>query len=345
MKNKLFDLFRSFIVVQEKPIFTGAIIDDVGTFLRSEDSVPFEDIVASANAVKWEEGKKVRKFPIHDQKRSFMCGAFSAKKLLGILYFILYKTYIEFSEEHIYQRRSNKGQPGMNLQDLFRILGEGSTLKALTAAVVQNDADADNLKIEQWQKDVGKVFALKESKAITLNSADAETMASVIQTTGKGIILLLYFTAAEWSQKFPKVLDYGLSYGSNNSLHHFAVAVDYSLVNGKKHIYIEDSAGFGGIFERYLSEEFIKNRCMVAAYPMNFKFSTFGGDKPTYDGTITSVQKCLLYEGFFPSNVAFIESLGPTTRGALRKFQSKYGIEQSGNIGTATAEKLRALYP
>ncbi len=328
--------------------FTGALID-TRPEEQKKDDIHFKDIVGTANAVDWKVKSisECRRFPEYDQKRSFMCGANALSKAMGIIFQLKYGAYYAFSRAHIYQRRYNKifgDGAGMVMNDMFKIAGLGVTLESLTGEKITTDYDADSLLIDNLATKVGEAFSI--SGAVYLPN-DIDTVASVIRTTGKGIIFLTYFTSGEWSKEMPTINDYSLTYKDTRALRHFVVGVDYLLYSGmKKGIKIEDSAHFGGLSERILTQEWIDRRVIQAGYPMSFKFLIGSGDRPTYDGqTIISAQKCLKYDGLFPTNISYIENIGPVTRTALKAFQSKYGLNVTGVIDDATVAELRIRYP
>lgn len=321
--------------------FTGALLDERPPEDKVND-ISLSDIVGSANAVNW-TNKSPRTFPIYNQNQSFMCGANALSKALGIAFNTTYGTYLTFSRADIYQRRFNRPGAGMALYDMFSIASGGVTLEQLTPKEILTDNDAESLVIENFKHEVGKVFSISSGGIYPPN--DIEAIASVIQTTGKGVILLTYFLTDEYSKELPVQTDSSLTSTENRALRHFIVAVDYTLINGQKYLWCEDSAHFGGFNKRLISESWIKNRVIQTGYPMNFKFTSGGTVKPVYDGvTITSAQKCLRYEGLFPTNIAFVENLGPVTKKAIIAFQLKYGIQQTGTLGPITQGKLHTLY-
>ena len=68
-------------------------------------------------------------------------------------------------------------------------------------------------------------------------------------------------------------------------------------------------------------------------------------ERPKFDGSVVSAQKCFKWEGLFPANVPEIENWGPITRTACIAFQKRYGIEPDlGNFGPITQAKLKELY-
>ncbi len=337
----MFSLLKYFLH-EENPLPTGALLDSRPKEERVND-IYFSDIVASANPVVWTEKTTYRTFPKLNQNQTNECGAFSARKSLGIMYaqYPKYGQYIDFSSSDIYQRRANKGQPGMALNDIFAILKNGAVLQMLVNDNPKVDADTDGLIIPGWMKTVGEQFAISDGVYV---GNDIDTIASIIQTTGKGVILMTYFTSGEWSKQIPYIVNDYLTAYDPSALRHFVVATDFTMKNGVKHLVIEDSAPFGGISNRLMSETWLKKRVVQAGYPMNFKFNV--SDKATYDGaTIVSAQKCLQSAGYFPTNVAFVENIGPTTRAALAKFQSVNSIPVTSSLDEQTRNLLHKLFP
>lgn len=338
-------LKKWFPTVEDEPKGPGALIEELPP-IDEEKKITLNEIVGMVSAVPWEEkGDKIRKFPEYDQKRTMMCGAFSAKKMLGILYWLKYGTWVEFSEEDVYQRRRNKPNAGMYMSDIFDLMKQGITLKLLTGAKISTDADADNCKIEPFKRDVGKAFALKDAEPIWINAKDIEEIASVIHVTGKGILLNVFFTSDEWSRTKPKVIDLGLYYGSKRALLHFITATDSTLINGKKYIVIEDSSLFGGFSRRFIDAEFLKARVQYAGYTMTFKFAE-DNTRPKFTGSIISLQECLRSIGYFPTNISLVESFGPVTRKYLTAFQKDYGLPQVATfpLEKSTLDKVKQLF-
>lgn len=229
----------------------------------------------------------------------------------------------------------------MAMYDMWNIAKKGIPPKIITNVSIKSDSDCDNYKLESWKKDVGNIFAVN-GEPIYLPQGDIETVASVIQTTNKAVILQMYFTAEEWSTFFPEVKNFNLDY--NSALHHFVVAVDFTMYNGKKCLVIEDSAWFGGQSVRFVSEDFFKNRNVNNSYSMNFKFNTSNEPHPAFDGSIISFQKCMRSIGLFPTNISFIENFGPVTKKACLDFQTKYGLNPSGKIDDQTSAFLLKMF-
>ncbi len=88
---------------------------------------------------------------------------------------------------------------------------------------------------------------------------------------------------------------------------------------------------------------------------MNFKYE-IQDTKPSYrfekdlyfgmtDPDVRALQDILKYEGLFPTNAESTGFFGSITLDAVKKFQTKYGIQPvSGYVGPKTREKLNNLY-
>lgn len=335
----MFTVLKYLLRTNNQQSFLGALLDNRSD-KEKENDIHVHDIVAYVNAVDWKEKTNIRKFPDYNQYNSYMCGANALSKYQGIAYSTSYGDFIPFSRIDIYQRRINKPEPGMRMDDMFKIASEGITLEQLTPKTVYEDKDADNYKIEDFKREVGKIFATSTGINVPIN---IDTIASVIQTTGKGVVLLTYFNSGEWSKEKPYIIDKSLTV--YDGLRHFVVATDFTLINGVKYLVIEDSAWFGGINRRMLSEEWVNKRIYSAMYSMKFKFQKDTTNKPVYDSTsIISAQQCLRSEGLFPTNVSFINSFGPVTKKAVTDFQIRYNLPVTSQLDEATKNKLHQLY-
>lgn len=336
----MFNLFNLFKKTSYTYTFTG-LLPDLRPQSEKDKDYLFTEAVAFASPVSWTEKNVWRTFPELDQKGQFSCVAHTMAKLLGINYFLRDKTYLDFSRADIYRRRNNKPQPGMAGNDVFNIAQLGVTLNIFVPSDQDNDAQIDALVVEKYKEEIGSV--LKINNYLALIPKDFESVASTIQATGKGVMVWFYFNSSEWSQKFPKIIDQSLS--QNTALRHSVTAVDFGLINGKKYVKIEDSAHFGGISERWISEEFFNTRNYYAGYAINFKFEV-PDVKPKYiQGDVKSLQDCLKSEGTFPSNIDSTGFMGQITKNAIWAFQVKYGIVSTGILDPITNKKLLQLYP
>ncbi|MFA5396032.1 MAG: peptidoglycan-binding protein [Methanogenium sp.] len=347
----------------QKPKGTGANIDVRTNEEKSKDYL-FKETVATANPVNWVEKTQSewRKFPIYNQNGSGSCVAQTLAKLLGVLYWLKNGVYVHFSATHIYQRRSNKPSAGMYGIEAFDIARQGVTLEELVPSQNLTDEKMDDTVIEEYKQDVGKIF--KIGNYIVLPIKDIDTVASVIQTTNKAIMVWFYFKTNEWTSK-PVIKYSDLDLHSKDTGRHSVAAVDAALVDGKKALIIEDSWGssYGLAGQRVINEDFFKTRNFFAAYPMNFAFEEKSIEKPSYTFTVTlkfgqtndhikALQDILKYEGMFPTNISSTGYYGSITSDAVLQFQRKYNVAsateldslQGRIVGMKTIAKLNELY-
>lgn len=257
---------------------------------------------------------------------------------------------------------------GVEAFDIWK--NNGITLEQLAGSELMNDAQMDAEVIEAYKHAVGAVFKIGGHVGVT--NGDFETVASVIQTTGKAVMVWFFFTGAEWSPQIPVIQDTNLTIQSG--LRHSVAAVDFALVNGKKYLIIEDSAHFGGITRRLISEEFFKARNWFIRYPMSFVFQDQSAPLPdpqpapvnpkphhvfttpfefgSTSADVKALQDILKYEGFFPINTASTGYYGAITAGGVLKWQIKHNVApltelnslQGRRAGSKTIAKLNELY-
>jgi hypothetical protein len=315
----------------------------------NDDIASFEEIVAKANPVEWKplETSKLPQYGVRAQNGSSGCVAFSMSLMASILYYKRRGRWLDFSPSWTYSKRVNKPGEGMIATDVFNLAANsGFLFDDILPSDNLGEYELSNPITEPWFKKLAETFKLENNVPIRIPIGDIETLASVIQTTGKPVMVWFRFGSGEWG-KVPTLS------ASTTPFVHSVVAIPpskdgemtFGMYKGEKAIVIQDSWGdiagtIGG--KRIITESFFKARNLFGAYTMGFKFD--GKDKPKYDGSVKSLQDCLKFEGLFPSNVESTGFMGNITRNALKKFQEKYGIEQTGTVGPITRSKLEELY-
>ena len=354
--NCMFNFFK------KQPKGTGANIDTRSEQEKSKD-YKFEELVANTIPVNWVEkpASEWRKFPIFNQNGSGSCVAQTMAKLMGIMYWLKNGIYVHFSSAHIYQRRSNRPIGGMAGVEAFNIARQGVTLEELAPSQNLNDAQMDAVNVEDYKQKVGEIFKIGNFLVVPIG--DIDTVASIIQTTQKGVMVWFYFKNDEWTTR-PTVKYPELDVRGATTARHSVTAVDFALVGGKKCLIISDSWGssYGQAGQRIIDEDFFKARNFFVAYPMNFAFEE-GTTKPKYtfskdlnfeqtDPDIKALQDILKYEAFFPVNTNSTGYYGAVTAKAVLAFQQKYKVASEAEliqlagriVGVKTREKLNELY-
>jgi len=334
----MLDFLKKLFGKQEEIQFLG-ILD---TTIPTTNTIEFKEAVAKASQVTWTEKTpdKWRTFSPQDQYRSSSCVAFTIAKIAQVLYYLKTSRKIKFSPGWIYKQRTPKVE-GMGIDNAINIAGGGLPTEELYPSEGLNEVEINNLPNLPYADGVAKEFAISVNW-VNL-PLDFDTVASSIQNTDKAIMLWFEFGGnGEWfGNPIPNIRL------RNTIYRHSVTAVDITKYNGTQYIVIEDSAEVVGTFghRRLISREFFTNRCILARYPLNFKFDAVTAIKPSYDGSIKSLQDCLKHFGTFPSNIPSTGVFASITIQAVKDFQRANNIQQTGGIGPITNAKLVELFP
>jgi len=340
---------------------TGALLDPRSEEQKKKDYL-FNEMVSSPEPVNWTEKKEWRNFPIFDQDNSSSCVAFSLAKIMGIQHQVNEGEWVDFSPGFIYQHRKNKPSKGMAGVDAWEIARkEGLLLETFFPSQNKNDKYLDDYKIKDYEREVAKVF--KVGNYVTIPSRDIDTVASIIQKTGKAVMVWFYFGSGEWDKTVPIIKQYDLNLYDSGTSKHSVAAVDFTIHDGKKCLIIEDSWGKVGIKgQRIITEDFFKERNFFCAYPINFKFNG-SQELPEYEfkkdmeygeqsDEVAKLQDRLKILTFFPSNVESTGNYYGITRQAVKDFQFEYEVASQEEleavngmrVGSKTRAKLNEIF-
>lgn len=330
----------------------GALLDTRTEEEKAKD-YKFGEIVSAIEPVVWVEKPQSswRKFPIFNQNGSGSCVAQTLRKMYGVYLWLKTGVWVDISGSHIYQRRSNKPAPGMGGTDVFTIGQKGTTLNSFAPSDNMSDSQMDAVKVIPFMEKIGETFKL--GNYIVVSPTDIDTIASIIQATGKAVMVWFYFQNNEWTN-VPTVLNPNLDKYAPSTARHSVAAVDFTLYNGKKALIIDDSWGLAYAMngQRVITEDFFNARNFFAAHFQNFAFEDPANPtpivvKPRYTGTVVSLQDCLKHYGTFPINVESTGIIGPITQKAISAFQVREGLHPTGTgaVGPATKARLIQLYP
>lgn len=238
----------------------------------------FAEVVglANANPVNWVEKKQPkglqyflnpktwRRFDVRNQDGSGSCVKQTLAKLAGILAYIRFGVFIVFSAIG-YSKRQNRPQAGMLHVDAYKIGQQGFTLESIAPSQNMNDAQMDSF----IENDMHKELSMKFKNYIVLPEKNIDLVASVIETTKKGLMTWFLFGKGEWTD-VPKTLT------NITPNHHSVASVDYTLYDGEKALVVDESWGdtFGMNGQRVIKESFFNARNTHVSYPVDFKFET-----------------------------------------------------------------------
>lgn len=288
LKNILNLIFANAEGRTHQPIFSDSLLSHLGANVddrpdsEKEKDIPFGEIVASAaiEPVQWTKKTKYRSFPVFDQDGGSDCVANTIAKILGILRWLKDGVFVKFSAGHVYKRRSNFPGEGMIGNNSFEIASQGVTLDSIAPSDGLSEAQLNALQVPAYGLEVAELFKIDKSVPILLPLGDIDKVASVIQKTGKGVMVWFFFTSREWGYQNgdaagynrPLIIDSLSGPNDARSLRHSVTAVDFTLTeDGKKALVIEDSAHFGGYTKRIIDQDFFARRNWYAAYPMALK--------------------------------------------------------------------------
>lgn len=318
--------------------FTGALEDNRSTLEKSKD-YSFEEIVASANPVQWVEKNydQWRKYPTFNQDGSSSCVAQTIAKMVGIHEHLNHGSFIHFSASYIYQKRSNAPGLGMIGVNAFEILrNKGITLEELMPSQNMNEQEINSVSEDVSDRRVAQVFKIKNYVVVPIRNI--ETVASIIQTTSKPVMVWFRSSYRAWNAERPR-----LPMAETLDVHHSVTATDYCLIDGRKHLIVEDQWGTTGFKEtgqRAISEEVFNNTNTFVAYFMNLDYDTretkdefelpkHKFNKKLYygmrnDSDVKAMQKILKHLGYFPANVEATGNYFGLTAKAVLRFQKEH---------------------
>jgi hypothetical protein len=287
------------------------------------------EVCSIPDTVNWVEKTSWKEYPLRNQNTSLTCVCQTMSTEMGIIAQQKYGEWIDFSASFTYQQRGGTygGCSSTDIYSLFPKLGDVTEL--IMPSQNLNESGVLSVERKKYYSDLAKPFSISRVEL----PVDFETVCSTLQATGKGVMLWFHIGLNEWTEK-PEVKT--MITNSNHSV----TAIDFGLISGKKYIRIMDSSG---ACYRFISEEYFNAKCYLASYLKSFEFIT-GDTKPHFNGSVKSLQECLIYEGLLGVglNTGFF---GTLTKNALIKFQIKYKISPAlGYFGVITKAKLYLLY-
>lgn len=308
--------------------------DDTNLYKQSEVVASF-----AQPQFKVKTEKEIRSFPYQYQGDKSACVAYTAAKIAMIMYWLQTGKLIKISPTPIYSKRSNKPGLGMIFSDVRKLASENMIPEVYVPADELTEEEMTNYVIDDKLANMGDGLGLA-TDWIEMDK-DFDTVAATMQITGKPTMLWFYFGPKEFfGLKIPRAVLRVFSWWR-----HSVTGVDtYKKADsGIEYIRIEDSADKEHLYKKDIDREFFNSRIILAAYPQRFKYDKDMA-KPVYNGTIVSVQKCLVYEGFMPTATVFAENVGPLTQAGLRKLQQAKGFVVTGTISAEVKEYLLKIY-
>ena len=355
----MWEFIRSLFI---KKFNTGANLDFRTEDEKKRDFLHEEIAYGAQYSVYKTKNDEVKTYPARDQKKTSACVAFATALVLGIDNEGEGEGFVDLSPAFIYKQRANFPAEGMIGNDSGDVAKDSGACLEKTLPTPSTEAAINSISIPMRAKEEAHTYKAKNYVTIA-NNTDIDVINSVL-SQGKAVKIFIYGTLDEWGREYPIVK--GIVNFAYAPIRHCVTALPYSGFKdaiGKRYIWIQDSYPFGGIFYRKVSEDWIAQRCYFAQYHVNLKNEIID-TKPKHEFTISMqfgdqseevkwLQRCLAYEGLFPSNIEPTGYFGGLTLKAVNDFQLKYMAEilrpagytnPTGVVGPRTMIKLNTLY-
>ena len=344
---------------------TGVLLDNRSDYEKSRD-YKHEEIAMGFSPYVWEErAAKSRYFYAYNQYTSLSCVAGGGAIVLEFF------DKAVVSRKDIYNPRGNYPNGGMTMYDVNSAMRRGVALEVL----VPSQNLGENKMNERYAitTDIIKSRAKhRVAQTFTVEAFnDIDTIASIVKSCP--VICFWYFDEAgnEWWKQVPSIMKNFNSYVAAGVTRHQVCIVDAILIDGKKHLVGQDTAGIGtGAGDdanlRYISEEMVSKRLYAASYAIDDEDEIIKPDpiaQPKYKNLkhlnvgargdeVTQLQNVLIFEGLLKIK-APTGYFGGLTMAAVIKLQEKYKDEilkpanlkkGTGYMGELTNQFLNKKY-
>lgn len=327
------------------------VIEDPRSEEEKKCDFKSEGLIPSAIPVEWKEKESFKSYLIKNQDGSSSCVAQATSKLLGIHEVVEGREYKNLSPKFIYTRRSNYPDGGMWFQNALEIAcKDGSCEEELLPSEFKRESFMND-KTQETPNCAENALKYKGKNYVAL-PIDIDKIAEVL-AQGYGVLLGFRFDYNEWTTK-PKMYS-----DSKLACHHGVCATDFGLLDGQKVISIDDSwgVGTGKGGQRFITEEFLEQRCTYAGYALSLVYEPedeefhyqwvrgmrfYGVHNVKKD--VMALQKALQTRGYFPKNAKIDGIFGAITLKAVKDFQRSYLLVPDGIVGKFTLEVLNKQF-
>jgi len=323
---------------------TGVCIDNRSDYEKSKD-FKHAELASGFTPYVWEERPaKSKYFYPYNQSSSLSCVAGGGAIVLehfdgGVI-----------SRKDIYNRRVNYPRGGMMMYDVCNLVRSG----VCEEKYVPSQELGENKMNERYtitDNIIHSRVTKKVAMTIDITGNSINEIAKVLSTSP--VIAFWYFDEAgkEWWKPYPEVLFNFKSYVDTGVTRHQVAIVDAILIDGKKYLVGQDTAGVGsgaGVDGniRYISEDMVSKRLYSAQYAIDDENEVIipnNGTKPVYNNSVTlqvgsigdkvkMLQSVLIYEGFLKIKTP-TGYFGGMTRNALIQLQNKYKADILTPVG------------
>jgi putative peptidoglycan binding protein len=242
-----------------------------------------------------------------------------------------------------YRQRLNYPSPGMIQYDVQNLTVKPGLIPFDVLPTPQTEDEANAVVITP---DMNNSVVIADGSWVNLtNPTDIDAIAIVTNTFGLAATIILWASESEWSGPVVDVLDPTVTPENAVVQHNVCVLPQsaYKDSTGKRWVAIQDSAWFGGINTRWVSENFISQRIVASDYLIDITSNNRPTEKPTHtftktltfgmtdDVEVTALQKMLQYLGFLATEVNGTPVpygyYGGMTKSAVLAFQNAHPEE------------------
>lgn len=351
---------------------TGAELDYRTAEQQAKDWRP-EEAFASASPIDWkaktlEEIEKGIRATSISQGYTSRCVSEYAGIALEMAEVVEGAHNVVFSRRDVYCRRANRPQEGMGMADLFKIMREGACLEDQLPSTDTIESEINKpYNVTDEMKKARAMYA--SGSSFTWNTFTIDDIARTIDQ-GLPVCLFWYFDNSqtnEWWRTNP-MINRTMDLYARDTARHQATAINYCLIDGKKHLIVMDSSGQGtGTGKqgniRFVSEDFFNVRCYGAGFAIDKKNLDFKPEPFHYyfnqnlkygsvHADVEALQRILILEGCLSLKTPTKNYYG-MTQSAVKKLQEKYAKEilaplglkiGTGNFGNSTRAFINKKY-
>lgn len=303
-------------------------------------------------------------YPKRNQGSTNQCTCYAMAKALSIDEQVENGLWRELSPRSLYPYVFIAPEGGANSLNVANVAcKQGMTLEHLypTEGLLEGEVRT----AQGYTKDAKQVAYIYAPGKIIEASADFETIAGIIdgyrqQGIKKGVMITIYGeNNGTWLSAFPKppVAKNGKLWG------HRVIVTDFGLINGKKYLSIDNSAGegIGNKGQQYLGEEyqpFIFGAIYTLNQPDDWQNSAISQVvKPKYQWNtnltvgssgpdVLNLQLALQSIGMFPV-ATFVKPTGSffgITKEGVKLFQISFGLPVTGIVDLITRTNLNMIF-
>lgn len=320
---------------ENSEFYTGVNPDDRPQDEKDKDYLHEERLPVAAPVDPFGNTKIVDSpFPYENQQSESSCVPHGVGLALAIERFKDTGFYARLAWLFVYRLRSNFPGEGCVIPEVFNSYKKNGAPLFASLPDTATEAQANAVVITPQLRLEAEIFKGLEFFMVTDHNNIA-TLAGIAQQD-HGVAISIFATYQEWAQQYPKILVPGLTVPDPRAeVNHEICILPKSgfTENGKRFVTIQDSAQFGGLKIRHLSEDFVKARVTTAGYWDKVNILATGqyphhvftktlkvGDR---GDDVVALQRMLIAEGLIPDDCATGLFAGRTLAG-VRAFQVKY---------------------